>query len=710
MKSINLLGLFLFSALCCIASVTAAAPQQHAMTLSEGWRFLKNHAEDNASNPKFDDSKWQTVSIPHTWNGLDGQDGGDDYFRGVSWYRYDLPITKDMVGQRLILKFNAANQVANVYINGKHIGEHRGGYSAFSYDITDSINFNGQNLLAVKVDNSYSELIGPISADFTMYGGIYREVELLVRNPIHIEQTFFGSTGVFITTPSITKSKAAVRVQARLNNTTSKSQNVILQATVFDADNNQVAQSQSSIQLNPKTVKPSNRTLSVKTPEIWDGFQNPYLYTAKVEILDAKTKQVLDTQTESFGIRSVKFDPKRGLFINNKKTRINGICYHQHRKDVGPAVTDEMRNLDLDIIQEMGANGIRAAHYPHARNTYRLMDERGFLVWAELPQVNKVGTTQEYTDNAVQQLREMVYQNYNHPSIVCWSIANELTLRGKNKNTMPTLEALGREIEKLDETRFSAQALFAGEMMKSAFHNNTDTIGVNVYDGWYGSSKQHGKKGVYKGITSHMRNFEKSYDRYYSVSEYGGGANTQHFEYDPAMRSAGGPIHPMEYQSLMHEYYWLDFQKREKIWGTFVWNMFDFAVDGRKEGEQPGINDKGLVTHDRSTKKDAYFWYKANWSDEPVLHLTQKEYTPAPAKQIPIKVYSNCNSVNLIVNGKSLGTKTSKDFRFIWDSITLQEGTNVIKLEGQNDLGSLEIRTAEIVYDPSMTDFHSFPE
>ena len=585
-------------------------------TLNRGWLFI---------GP---DKKEVPVSLPHTWNAVDGQDGGDDYWRGSCVYTntFDAPAF-DHETECVYLEFRGVNASADVTLNGEKCIHHDGGYSTFRKDVTSLLR-EKDNTLVVIADNGVNDRVYPQKADFTFYGGIYRDVNLIVVNRKHFDMDWFAGPGIQITAKPCEGCKSG---EAEIRTWTNCEEGSV-SVRILDADGKQVAQGEGT-----------DLHLDIPDVHLWNGLESPYLYTAVADL--SVHGETVDRITSRFGVRDFRYDPKTGFYLNGKSYPLRGVSRHQDRKDVGSALTRQMHLEDMDLICEVGANTVRLAHYQHDQYFYDLCDERGLVVWAEIPYISE--HMPGGRENTVSQMKELIVQNYNHPSIVCWGISNEITISTKDKQDMlDNHRVLNDLVHEMDKTRFTTLACYAvcGPFNKVA--HITDVVSWNLYLGWY-------VPGLWLN-DAWMRFFHTVYpDRCLGYSEYG-------CEGMPNLHSA----HPRrgdqteEYQALYHEYMLRCFERNPYLWATHVWNMFDFAADARDQGGEPGMNHKGLITFDRKTKKDSFYLYKAYWSREPFVHICSKRFTDRTEKEITVKVYSNQNEVTLFLNGRKLETKS----------------------------------------------------
>jgi beta-galactosidase len=649
------------------ATYTPPALRQR-VDLNTGWKFNKGDVA-GAQAPTFNDSAWASVSTPHTWNATDGSDGGNNYYRGIGWYRRHYTVPAADTGKQLYLQFAGANQVADVWVNGTYLGQHAGGYARFRFNATSAFHAGQDNVIAVKVNNANDANIPPLSADYTFDGGIYRNVSFWAVDPLQVRMLDYAGPGIYLRQRSVTATSATVDVTTKLFNNNSTAAAVSVRTVITDASNAVVADQTLTVgSVAAHAGRDVTQTVTIANPHRWDGRADPYLYHANVELRDTAANRVTDVVTEPLGLRSYAINANSGFTLNGHPLGLHGVDLHQDRAGVGWAVTDAQHEQDFDLIREIGATAIRMAHYQHDQKDYDLADEQGFVVWAEIPLVNDTTASAAFTANAEQQLRELIRQNYNHPSIVFWSVGNEQ--RQDNTATNALLADLAGVVHSEDPDRISTYASCCVSDT-GAVPTHTDVTGYNKYYGWY--------TGTVSGLGPNLDSLHAALPaRPIAVSEYGAGANVTQHELNPAQPSPGGQWHPEEYQALLHEQSWKQLSARPYVWGTFVWNMFDFASDGRNEGAQPGINDKGLVTRDRSVRKDAFYWYKVNWSSAPTVYITSRRWTSRTTASTDVKVYSNASSVALTLNGVSLGARSSTDHIFTWTGVTLQPGANTV--------------------------------
>ena len=664
------------------AEAQGAAPMRHVTPLAEGWRFLRADAA-GAEAAAFDDRDWARVRVPHTWNALDGQDGGNDYYRGVAWYRRRQAIPSSEAGRELYVELDAANLEVTLFVNGHEAGRHAGGYARCRFDVTSLVKPGAVNVLAVKVTNAMNPNVPPRSADYTFFGGLYRDARLVSVNPVHLAMDGYGSSGVLAFQRAVSEQAATVSVRVSVESSAPSARAADVTVSLRDPRGRSrapvVSRASAHLTLPGKGAREATLPLQVTSPHLWDGMQDPHLYALVVVV--TSSGRPVDAATEPLGLRFFDFDPEMGFSLNGAPVRLHGVNRHQDRQDKGWALTPRDEDEDMALIRELGANAVRLAHYQQSQRFYDLCDKYGLVVWAEIPVVNSAATG-PFVDNAEQQLRELIRQSGNHPSILTWSVANELqTDKSAAGALAPVLRALTAVAHEEDPTRPTVLATFYDATDPSAAV--TDLVGFNRYDGWYARTIADFGPGL--DVMRARRPQLKL-----AVSEYGAGASVSIHSAAPQKLD-----HSEEYQALFHEAYWRALAARPFVWGSFVWNMFDFASDGRHEGDHPGRNDKGLVTYDRKIKKDAFYFLKASWSDEPVVHIAGRRFTPRPAGPYDIKVYANAASVSLRVGGAVVtapALTSSGANVFVWPGVKLVPGVN--RIEASGVVGGRTIRDA----------------
>ena len=587
------------------------------------------------------------IALPHTWNASDGQDGGNDYWRGTCTYETQFVSPDfDRLQQRVYLEFRGVNASSEVTLNGHAVMNHDGGYSTFRADVTDFL--LAENKLRVKVDNSVNDRVYPQKADFTFYGGIYRDVALLVVNNNHFDLDYFGGCGLAVHA-DVEEKDACVRVRT-WHNATAGTDCV----TVRDAEGNTVAAGEGE-----------DLRLHVPNVHLWDGLNDPYLYTCHADLL--VDGEVCDSVSTHFGARTFRMDPKEGFFLNGRSYPLRGVSRHQDRKGLGNALTTDHHDEDMALIREIGANTIRLAHYQHDQYFYDLCDKYGMIVWAEIPYISE--HMPNGRENTVSQMKELIVQNYNHPSIVTWGLSNEITISTRNnKDMLDNHRVLNDLVHEMDPSRPTSLACYAvcGPFNKVA--HLSDIVSWNLYLGWY-------VPGLFlNDLWIDFFHFVYP-NRCLGFSEYG-------CEGMPNLHSSHPRRgdHTEEYQAKYHEYMLECFAKRPFMWANHVWNMFDFAADARDQGGEPGMNHKGLVTFDRKIKKDSFYLYKAYWNPEPMVHICSKRYVNRPEKVTTVKVYTNCDAVTLFVDGKEFAVGAGRKVHAF--HIPLGESTKVEAIAG----------------------------
>ena len=577
------------------------------------------------------DGKTTAVDLPHTWNNIDGQDGGNDYWRGICIYktRFAAPAF-DKNTQQVWLQFEGVNASAKVTLNGVEVARHDGGYSTFRADVTALL--ADSNELIVEADNSKNDRVYPQKADFTFYGGIYRDVSLLVVDRNHIALGYLGGPGVQIT-PTVNGANADIEVKTWMEGDGE------VEFSIYDATGAEVV-----------TGKGRDTTVTLEHPHLWDGVRDPYLYTCAVRLV--LNGEVQDEVRQRFGVRSFSVDPKQGFFLNGRPYPLHGVSRHQDRKGLGNAITREMHDEDMQLIKELGANTIRLAHYQHDQYFYDLCDEAGMVVWAEIPYISE--HMPNGRENTISQMKELIVQNYNHACIVCWGVSNEITISTKdNRDMRDNHHVLNDLCHEMDKTRLTTLACYAMCGPFNPVAHITDLVSWNLYLGWY-------VPGLFLNDLW-MDFFHLCYpNRALGFSEYGAEGMPNLHSSHPRRGD-----HTEEYQAIYHEYMLRCFDRHKWLWATHVWNMYDFAADARDQGGEPGMNHKGLVTFDRKTKKDSFYIYKAWWSDEPFVHICSKRYADRTENEIEVKVYSNQKNVTLYVDGEKLAEQEGEHiFKF----------------------------------------------
>ena len=605
--------------------------------INENWVFVKENEKS-------------TVNLPHTWNGIDGQDGGNDYYRGKCTYIKEIAKVDMPQGEEIYLQLDGVNSSAFVYFNSKLLCTHHGGYSTFRVKLED---IKDDNEIKIEADNSPNDFVYPQQADFTFYGGIYRDVTLIGVGENHFDLDYYGAPGIQIT-PTVNGDKADVNVKTYVT-----------------------GGGEVRVTVNGETKTGTEVDFTVDNPHLWNGVADPYLYNAVAElIVDGK---VVDRVESRFGIRSFKVDPQKGFILNGKPYPLRGVSRHQDRPGIGNALLPEHHREDIELICEMGANTIRLAHYQHAQYFYDLCDEKGLVVWAEIPYISS--HLEKGVENTKTQMTELIAQNYNHPCIVTWGLSNEITMSGASSAVVENHKMLNDLVHSMDKTRPTTEAVVTMCSMDNEYVHISDIVSYNHYFGWYGGN-----------VNMYGPWFDKFHEKYpnkaIGISEYGCEALNWH-----ATDIAQGD-YTEEYQAYYHEELIKQIAVRPYLWATHVWNMFDFAADARAEGGENGMNHKGLVTFDRKYKKDSFYAYQAWLSDKPMLHICSKRYIDRVEDKVKIKVYSNQDEVELFANGESVGVQKKGEFPFFTFEVK-NEGETVLTAKAGNLTDESKIRKVD---------------
>lgn len=692
------------------ARPAADGPRQ-VTTLDSGWRFHFGEAPDTISRADFDDSQWEAVTLPHSWNRMGNyapeRAEGSDVRQGTGWYRLRLDRPALPKGKRAILQFDGVGAIADLWVNGRHAGQHKGAFSRFRFDITDHLKAGQANIIVVRADNSKpepgssTEHVIPLGGDFFVHGGLYRGVSLIEADAASIDLMDHGGPGIYVSTPKVSAEQAEVSVLARLRNSGTKARKLAVVTRIADADGRTVASATAPVRLAPGQASELVAPLALVNPRLWQGRADPYLYAITVELREGA--QVIDSVTEPLGIRSFAWDADKGFILNGKPMRLHGASRHQDWQGKGWALSPGDHATDMAIMAEMGVNTIRHAHYQHAQEWSDLADRNGMVVKAELPFVHQSAFDEslpapELVANAREQLLELIRQNYNHPSIMLWSVGNEIDIGAaimalmkggkgapaKSRDMLVELNALAKREDPSRPTLYADCCEGTPSPLArpgaQVLNDVTDVVGLNRYFGWYYGQPED----LSRALTSLHARYP---GRAMAVTEYGaGGAFTQHTD-----NPLGGPVnangrpHPEEFQAWVHEENWKALQKAGFLSASWIWNMFDFASTAREEGEAYDLNDKGLVSYDRKTRKDAYYFYKAQWSDEPVLYLTGRRYVDRAYPVVDVRAYSNAPRASLTVNGQAIGTVDCLDRICVWPGVRLRAGDNQVAASAERN-------------------------
>lgn len=684
------------------AALAAQAPGEGARTrytLNEGWKFAPGGVEF-AEKPTISDAGWESVTVPHTWNAHDPFDDVPSYRRGTAWYRRTLALDPSLRGRRLFLHFEGVNQTADVYVNGAFAGGHRGGYTAFTVDVTDLVRWDSAggstNLLAVQVDNGHDPQIAPLSVGFALYGGIYRDVWLVATDPVHLTMDDHGSTGVYVSTPAVSRERGEVRVRGTVDNDGGDARRLRVVSTVRDGEGRTVAEGAATV------AAPAGRGTefalalpAVRTPRLWSP-DDPYLYSVRTEVWDGARR--VDAVTSPLGFRWFRFDADSGFSLNGERLQLRGTNRHQDRDGYGSALGNRQHVQDLEIIKDMGANFLRLAHYPQDPAVLEAADRLGLLVWEEVPVVNYVTLSDEFGANSARMLREMIRQHHNHPSVVLWGIMNEVFLwspegarigRQNDTTYMRRVRDFAREMDRVareeDPGRVTAMAIHgSADYDLSGVSHVTQVLGLNIYSGWY--------SGEFDEFGAQLdRRHARNPRQVLLVSEYGSGSDLRLNALEPERFD-----HSSTWHRMYHESYLRQARARPYLTGTAIWNQFDFSQPHIGES-MPNMNQKGMLTFDRRPK-DVFYMYRANWNPEPMVWIASRDWSrrtgtradaprgagPRPVEQ-PVDVYSNLDRVELFANGVSLGTRTPDDVKRARWQVPLVDGPNLLEARGERD-------------------------
>ena len=616
---------------------------RNIVSINNNWFFSK----EATAVPEALCTDWEAVNVPHCWNAIDGQDGGNDYWRGTAYYAKSIAKADLPEAQRYYLEIQGANSSADVYLNGSHLAHHDGGYSTWRVDLTETL--ADENLLVIAVDNAANDRVYPQMADFTFYGGLYRNVNIIAVPESHFDLDYFGTPGIKVT-PVMEEKDAKTEVEVFLTNA---KDGQLIRYTLMNKEGKV---------LGSKDTADKKVIFRIKNAHLWHGRKDPYLYSVKAELVEGD--EVLDTVSTRFGCRSYQIDPENGFILNGEEYPLRGVSRHQDRWGLGNALLPEHHEEDIDLICEVGCTTIRLAHYQHDQYFYDLCDEKGLVIWAEIPYIsNHMPTGRE---NTISQMKELIVQNYNHPSIVVWGLSNEISIAGATPDLLENHNILNDMCHEMDKTRLTTMAVVSMCSMDDPYVRIPDTVSYNHYFGWYGGD-----------TTMNGPWFDEFHKKYpnqpIGCSEYGCEALNWHTS-NPTQGD-----YTEEYQAYYHEELIKQLFTRKFMWATHVWNMFDFGADARAEGGENGQNHKGLMTFDRKYKKDAFFAYKAWLNPEPMVHICGKRYIDRVEDVTKVTVYSNQPTVELFANGESLGVKEAPDHFFYFDVPNSGETTLVAK-------------------------------
>ena len=645
------------------------------------WFFTKNSADTPEELARRNTQLgWISMRVPHTFNANDADDGGG-YYRGAGWYRTTFKMADDIISSRRFMEFGGAALRTEVWINGQFVGKHDGGYTKFRFDVSAFLR-RGKNQLYVRVDNTRSPSIAPLNGDFSVFGGLYKPVSIFSTAHVHLDVLDYSGPGVYATITNVSAKSVDLELHTRIKNESAQAINARLRHNLRGGRGELVNVMEVAMQLPANKVTENTLRQQVIEPHLWQGIQDPYLYSLETQLIlvDELEEKVLDGVQQNIGFRHITVDPEKGLFLNGKPYAVYGVNIHlSQRPHKGTAVSEKEVAEDFLLLDELGVTGLRLAHYPHPPAVYEHADKKGYLLWTEVPLVSEVNDTPEFIVNLKQQFLELIHQNYNHPSVFIWGIGNEVYKQDETSNRiLAELHALAKSE---DSTRFTSYANCCSSA-NSGHAQKAELNASNVYAGWYA-----GQDGVIGDWVA--RTHKDLPAKALSISEFGAGGSVLHQEQNPERPDTAGKWHPEQYQAQVHEDAWLSLKDKAYLWANFLWLGFDFASDGRAEGDRDGINDKGLVSYDRKVRKDAYFWYQANWSTEPMVYITSRRDTLRVDDITDVKVYSNQQKIALKVNGEALQDKNVVDNIAVWKSVQLRPGKNRIEVSAQANDGNI---------------------
>jgi beta-galactosidase len=679
----------------------ADPPPRLRIALTDGWRYQPSEATDDESGDAVDDAAWQSVSIPHTWNALDAFDKQPGYRRGTGWYRRALTVDPTLAGKRLYLYFQGANQQADVWVNGTYAGRHVGGYTAFAFEITRLVRPNRPNVIAVRVNNSPSLDVPPISADFTFYGGIYRPVWLVATAPAHFDMLDHGSSGVWVDAPAVSAAAATVRVTAAVRNDGPATRHLQLATLVLDGTGREVARFASWVTAQPgATVRVRATSAPIGRPHLWSP-ETPTLYHVVTELRDGG--RVVDQETTPFGFRWFRVDSRRGFILNGQPYALHGASRHQDRAGMGNALPEWANQQDMQLIKQTGFNCVRLAHYPQDQAVLDEADRLGLIVWEEIPVVNQIGLSAAFDDRTEDMLVEMIRQHYNHPAIAFWGLMNEIMQApphpipdGYSGRILALARRLNARAHAEDSTRLSAATIAIGEVDNgSGLQNVTDVLGINLYFGWY--------YGRFDGLGPFLTAFHARHpDRPVFVTEYGAGSDERIHSTNPVAFDFSS-----EYAEEFHESEYPQLRDRAWLVGSAVWNQFDFGAEDRNDS-RPTLNNKGLFNFDR-TPKDVAYYYRAMLSHQPVVHIATRDFLrragSRPDERLqPVTIYTNLKQVELFLDQVSLGRRRPDNASAEW-LVPFHAGENHLTARATTVTGQPVEDMATVSYDDRTTLF-----
>ncbi|MBO9596128.1 MAG: beta-galactosidase [Niabella sp.] len=661
--------------LCWGAVLTTAAQNSRTVTgFNDNWEFKKGPA-NFGKDTSYLNQEWEKIVVPHTYNRTDMQ-LDKNFYTGDAFYKKKFQVANALKGKRIFLRFEGVGSVATIYINGRYLTEHKGSYAAFAFEITNSVKYGEENQILVKTNNEARKDVIPVNHFlFPIYGGIYRPVSMIVTSPVNITVTDYASPGIYITQKHVSAKNADIQVKAKLENKEMTAQPVILQTIVKDAAGKTVARVRKNVLLSPQGTTYAEQAFPVNRPHLWNGIRDPYLYSLTTSLI--RDEKELDAVTQPLGIRRFELRAGDGMYLNGTKYPMYGVTRHQDRWQYGNALSHEQHEEDMKIIREMGATTTRLAHYQQAEDMYALADKMGLLIWAEIPFVNT--TSYQESENAKQQMTELVRQNRNHPSIYIWGMHNEVYSKTPDEH-VPVLTRELNDIAKTDDPdRYTVAVSGFGEMNRPA-NLAADVQGMNRYYGWY--------EGRIGDLEKWASGLEKGYPSYkVMLTEYGADGNMDQSSEtlpDPSkINPVSGQFYPENYQTETHIRQWAIIEKHPYILASYLWNTFEFAVPLWNRGGVNARNLKGLVSFDRKRKKDAFYWYKANWNPEPMIYLANRRDSMRTQASTTVQAFSNLAQMRLFVNGKEVkGHNGVNKKHWVFENIHLKKGANEIEATG----------------------------
>lgn len=662
-----------------IMSFSAQTNGRINVPINDNWSFVKS----TEGKLEIENAQWETVSVPHSWNHSDMHEG-KTFYEGVGLYKKSIEVPKTWKEKRVFIKFEGVGHVSDVYINNVHAGQHKGSFSAFVFDISPFLEYGEVNTILVKADNTAIKDVIPVNHNlFGIYGGIYRPVELIVTEKLNITTTDYASSGVYIKQKNVTTFNADIEVETKLENTKKGKQDVTLKTTILNHNSETVIENSKIITVYPQGRQSFYQSLKLKSPHLWQGIFDPYLYKVKVQVINESGK-VIDEISQNLGLRNVEIIAGKGLFLNGKKYPMYGVNRHQDLFKHGNALTKKQEERDIDLIKEVGATTVRLAHYQQSEHFYSKCDSIGFLVWAEIPFVNRTMKTE--SDNAKLQMTELVKQNFNHSSIYIWGTYNEVWAETTSDYAPVLIRDLHDVAKTIDPDRYTVGVTGKPDI-ENPNNLNTDVQGINRYFGWYQGESAADLKPWLDNLKTNYPDFKVI------LSEYGAGSNiNQQTDVLPNKIDPKGQFFPESFANRLHETQWGIINDDDYLIGSYVWNMFDFGLPLWSRGGISKRNHKGLVTFDRKNKKDVFYWYKANWNPEPMIYISDRRLVERTQAKTNVHVYCNVENIELYVNGKKIkSVKQGKTkVHYIFDSVQLKKGENKIVAKAKNDREIIE--------------------